>query len=75
MEIIRNVPQSGCDYVDTNGVLHMGSTGGGVLVRNASDVTALPESYAPGTMAHTAGWKAAWEKNASGTWVNIVGGE
>ena len=75
MTIIRDVPMSGEDYVDSNGVLHMGSTGGGVQVRNATDVANLPTSYAPGKMAHTPGWKIAWEKSATGGWANITGGE
>ena len=74
MQIVWDAPKSGCDYVK-NGVLHMGSTGGGVLIENASQISELPADYKPGTMAHTAGWKAAWEKDAAGTWVNIVGGE
>ena len=72
MQIVNDV-RSGIDYVK-DGVLHRGSTGGGVMVESATDVANLPNSYTPGTFAHTAGWKMAWEKKADGGWVNIVGG-
>ena len=75
MTVLHDLPMSGSDYVDSNGVLHMSSTGGGVLVRTEADIANLPASYNPGTIAHTAGWQLAWEKAYDGSWVNIVGGE
>ena len=73
-QIVKDVRGSGPDYVK-DGVLHVGGTGGGVMLENgASDIPNLPTSYFPGTMAHMPGWKAAWEKKADGGWKNIVGG-
>lgn len=63
---------AGIDYVKDD-VLHVGDHSG-VLIRTDADLDELPE-YKPGTMAHTAGWKAAWEMSADGEWVNIIGGD
>ena len=71
MQIVRDV-RFGCDYVDGD-VLHVGG-GGGLMVSSDDDLLSLPDTYGPGSMAHTAGWKAAWEKGIDGTWVNIKGG-
>ena len=73
MQIVRTTPTQSTDYVK-DGVLYMGNIGGSVLVESANDLTGLPD-YRPGTLAHTAGWKMAWEKAANGTWKNITGGE
>lgn len=74
MDIVRDV-RFGCDYIDDDGVLHIGGDGG-LMVTDGEQLADLPNSYyGPGTMAHTAGWKAVWEKAIDGTWVNIKGGD
>ena len=73
MQIVRDV-RFGTDYVDESDVLHVGGSGG-VLVNSATQVAMLPNSYGPGTMVHTAGWKAVWERAADMTWTNIKGGD
>ena len=72
MDIVRDV-RFGCDYMDENNVLHVGGDGG-VMVTSQSQLTKLPESYGPGTIAHTAGWLDAWEKGINGTWISLKGG-
>lgn len=69
MNIIRDV-RFGCDYVDDNNVLHVGGDGG-LMVSDESQLDLLPDSYGPGTMAHTAGWKSTWEKGIDGTWESM----
>ena len=73
MNIVRDV-RFGCDYVDSNNVLHVGGDGG-LMVLNQSQLALLPSSYGPGTMAHTAGYKLVWEKGIDGTWESMKGGE
>ena len=67
MKQVYDVPAHGVDYIEGN-VLHVGSKGGGVLVRSESDLAELP-AYRPGTLAHTAGYKQIWERNVDGSWV------
>lgn len=74
MNIVRDV-RYGCDYVDSNNVLHVGGDGG-LMVSNQAQLDLLPDSfYGPGMMAHTAGWVKAWEKGIDGTWVSMKGGD
>ena len=73
IQIVRDV-RFGCDYLDESDVLHVGGDGG-VMVKGQADLAKLPDSYGPGTMAHTAGWADVWEKGIDGTWAVIKGGE
>ena len=43
-----------------------------VLVENEEDLAKIPESAAPGSKAHTAGYRQEWEKALSGEWVEVV---
>ena len=72
MRIVNDV-HAGMDYVK-DGVLYSTNVRGGVMVETAADLPELPE-YSPGTLAHTPGWKAVWERTAMGGWKNITGGE
>ena len=74
MVIVRDV-RFGTDYIDENDVLHVGGSGG-LMVISAEQIALLPANYyGPGTLAHTAGYAAVWEKGIDGTWTNIKGGE
>ena len=68
-DIIYDVPTTGVDYVK-DGVLHRGSTGGGVIVESESDLDNLP-TYRPGSLAHTPGYQQVWEADTDGAWVSI----
>jgi len=60
----------GCDYVK-DGVLYVGGQAtGNVLVESENDLTGVAQTgrYAPGTLAHTGGYKTVWELAADGTW-------
>ena len=46
------------------------------LIDSADDIETPPDdSYAPGSIAHTAGYKEMYESAADGTWVQIGGSE
>lgn len=77
MDIIRITPSGqtvkaygAVDYV-SDGVLYMGAEARCVMVTGEEDLEELPDDYAPGSMAYTAGWAAAWQKNAAGEWVSF----
>lgn len=55
------------DYIK-NGTIHKNASMQLVLVSSSSDLSLLA-SYAPGTIAHTAGFASMWQKSASGEWV------
>lgn len=42
-----------------------------VLVESESDLAALPENLATGSMAYTADFSGLWMKNIDGTWKTI----
>ena len=44
-----------------------------ILVESEEDLKCIPESAAPGSKAHTAGYRQEWEKSLSGEWVEVVG--
>lgn len=67
-------------YIDANGEVKTNENNESIQVRSADDLTALAAKfgtgiYVPGLIAYTAGYAAIWQLNASGEWVNIVGGE
>ena len=64
----RQQTSSEIDYVDSNGVLHRGTNAPSVQVRSAADLTNLPDIYAPGTIAYTAGFTRMWQLKANGSW-------
>ena len=44
-----------------------------IQVESEEDLALLTGyGYAPGTIAHTAGWKNAWELGADGNWVDMM---
>ena len=46
-----------------------------VMIDDDDDLTALAALAAPGTIAYTAGWQAAWQLGTDGsTWTQFVGG-
>lgn len=59
------------DYVQ-DGVLHAGVNTPSVMVTTEADLAALPDMYPPGTIAHTAGFKAMWQLSAAGEWVSLM---
>ncbi len=65
-------------YVDANGDTRRAEGSEGVLVRSGDDLPALAARfgegiYVPGLIAYTAGYKAMWQLDANGDWINIVG--
>lgn len=42
-----------------------------VLVESQSNLANLPP-YPAGTIAYTAGFKAMWQLNASGSWISMI---
>lgn len=74
MQIMRDVPASGHNYV-LDDVLHIGSVvDDGIIIESASQIDDLPDYLPVGTVVHTAGWQLAKEKAADGTWVTAIGG-
>lgn len=61
------------DYVGSDGKLHRGVTARTVMVTDGDDLAELPADYLPGTIAYTAGLADAWQLDAEGTWVRIIG--
>ena len=70
-------------YVDSEGNTKFGENES-IQIRSGDDTaTDLAEIasrmgegiYVPGLIAYTAGYTAIWQLNASGEWVNIVGGD
>lgn len=59
------------DYVQ-DGVLHTGANAPSVMVTDEADLAALPPVYPPGTIAHTAGFKAMWQLSADGEWIALM---
>ncbi len=57
------------DYVQ-NGKIHKNVSTQLVLVSGSEDLSLLG-SYAPGTIAHTAGFTDMWQKSPSGEWVSM----
>lgn len=45
-----------------------------VLIESEEDLKSIPESAAPGSRAHTAGYCQEWEKSLSGQWKDVVKG-
>ena len=59
--------------IDSNGNLQAVSPVVTVQIRTSSDLSAADMAQlAPGSIAHTPGWKAAWEKKPDGTWESMV---
>ena len=56
------------DYVDSDGILHIGSMAQKVLVTAQSDLSDLPNIYAPGTIAYLADGTGMWVLAADGSW-------
>ena len=56
------------DYVDSDGILHIGSMAQKVLVTAQSDLSDLPNIYAPGTIASLADGTGMWVLAADGSW-------
>ncbi len=68
----RQQTSSELDYVQ-DGVLHRGANAPSVMITAESDLALLPENtYVPGTIAYTAGFKAMWQLAADGTWVSLM---
>ena len=57
------------DYV-SNGKIYKNSSMQMVLVSSENDLSLL-DKYAPGTIAHTAGFTSMWQKSASGEWIPV----
>lgn len=55
------------DYIK-NGEIHKNASTQLVLISGSSELSLLAD-YAPGTIAHTAGFADMWQKSASGEWV------
>lgn len=81
----RDLKNGGSDYIDqvqpvgnldyvVNGKVITNSGSKSVLVETENDL-ALLGSYEAGTIAYTAGFVKAWQKNSSGQWIQMVGGE
>lgn len=69
----RHVMTSGMvDYV-SDGTLYNGAEAKTILVTSETDLALLPETYAPGTIAYTAGFAKMWMKAADGTWADCFG--
>lgn len=62
------------DYVK-GGVIYGGAYTSMVMVESADDLENLPDTYAPGSIAFTAGYQDMWQLAADGTWVSVTGGE
>ena len=63
------------DYVK-NGKVYQNIQMYTIQVESEEDLELLDDySYAPGTIAHTAGWKQAWELSTDGTWVDMMGSD
>ena len=56
------------DYVDSDGVLHIGSVAQKILVTAEADLSDLPDIYAPGSTAYLADGTGLWVLGADGTW-------
>lgn len=56
------------DYVDSNGILHIGSVAQKVLVTAQTDLANLPDIYAPGSIAYLADGTGMWVLGSDGTW-------
>lgn len=61
------------DYVQ-DGVLHVSATTRSVCVASRADLASLPKEYPPGSVAFTAGFKELWQLDATGAWVDMIGG-
>lgn len=60
------------DYVNNEGELHTGANAPAILVRAEGDLANLPNTYAPGSLAFTAGFKQMWQRNAEGKWISLT---
>lgn len=60
------------DYIGSDGKLYKNQQSEAVLVTAESDLSEIPDIYSPGTIAYTAGWTAAWQLSAAGTWVSMI---
>lgn len=58
------------DYVQNGNVYTKQSTKS-ILVASQNDL-ALQTGYPPGSIAHTAGFKAMWELGVDGTWTSLM---
>ena len=61
----------GINDIVVDGEIHAGVPAPSVMVESESDLANLP-NYPAGTMAYTAGFKALWQKDASGEWVSML---
>ena len=67
----RQQTSSEMDYVK-DGVLYKGVNAACILVNSESDLADLT-GYAPGSIAHAAGWGSIWELDTDGvTWVSLT---
>lgn len=72
-DLYRN---STTDYVKDGAFVLGEGEHDGVLVESEDDLEVLPEGlYQPGALAHTAGWKKAWEMAPDGHWEPMIGGD
>ena len=59
----------------SDGVLYRGREATAVMVESEDDLTALAGLVHPGSIAFTAGFAAAWQLAADGTWTEwLIGG-
>ena len=81
----RDLKNGGSDYIDqvqsvgnldyvANGKVIVNSGGKSVMIETENDLVLLG-SYEAGTIAYTAGFVKVWQKNSSGQWIQMVGGE
>lgn len=70
----RTATSSDVDYVNGNGDLVVMANARCIMVGSESDLDSLEGiELAPGSIAHTAGWTAAWELDVDGeTWVTLI---
>lgn len=59
------------DYVK-DGELHVGINTPSILVNSEAELSDLPDTYPPGTVAYTAGFKAMWQLDTAGNWVSMM---
>ena len=64
------VPTGENDVVTANGLVK-NVPAPSVLVTSESDLSELPD-YPAGTIAYTAGFKAMWQLDSSGSWVSMI---
>lgn len=69
----RAAISSDVDYVDADGNLVVMANARCILIGSSADLTSITDiGLAPGSVAHTAGWAAAWELDVDGQWVTLI---